>query len=299
VSRRVAAFALALLGASRASGQVAPPVFTARVESVYVDVVVTRSGRPVPGLAASDFELRDEGVVQQLELVSAETRPLTALLVFDTSSSMEGKRMEALRAAGAAFLDGLRPGDSAGLVTFSEEIAYRARPATDRAPVREALARIQAGGATAVLDALFVAISLADTGTRPLVVLFSDGEDNVSWLDSAQLRAAAERSNAVVHVVSWPEPPALTFGLPTAPVVETEQDRLLREIAEATGGRAWRADSPGRLREAFAGIADAMGHRYVLRYEPSGAAGSGFHRLEIRLRDAKGEVQARRGYFVP
>jgi VWFA-related protein len=234
-----------------------------------------------------------------VELVSAETRPLLAILVFDTSSSMEGERLEALRAAGAAFLDGLRPGDRAGLVTFSEEIAWRADPSADRDVVGRALLRLSAGGATSVLDALFTAIALSDTGGRPLIVLFSDGEDNMSWLAERQLRSVAERSNAVVHVVSWLLPPVIVHGLPKAPRAENEQDRALREIAALTGGRDWSADSPAQLREAFAAIADAMGHRYVLRFEPQGAGRGGFHHLGVRLRTAKGDVQARRGYWLP
>jgi Ca-activated chloride channel family protein len=198
-----------------------------------------------------------------------------------------------------AFLDGLRPGDRAGLVTFSEEIAWRADPSADRDAVGRALLRLSAGGATSVFDALFAAITLSDTGERPLVVLFSDGEDNMSWLGERQLSSVAERSNAVVHVVSWLLPPVVVHGLPKAPRAENEQDRALREIAELTGGRAWSADSPAQLREAFAAIADAMGHRYVLRFEPQGAGRGGFHRLSVRLRSAKGDVQARRGYWLP
>lgn len=282
-----------------ALAQEPPPVFRASVEAVFVDVVVTKSSRPVPGLLAADFLLKDDGVPQRLELVSAETRPLTGLLVFDTSSSMEENRLSALRLAGEAFLDGLRPSDPAGLIAFSEEIAWQARPSTDRAALKGALAGLKAGGATSVLDALFVAISLADTGSRPLIVLFTDGEDNTSWLGAPELRAVADRSNALIHVVSWQRKPLLVRGKLDAPALESEQDRALREIAESTGGKAWRTDSPARLREAFAAISDAMGHRYVLRYEPEGVAHSGLHRLEIGLRTAKGDVQARRGYWVP
>jgi VWFA-related protein len=282
-----------------ALAQEPPPVFRAGVEAVFVDVVVTRGGRPLPGLLAKDFLLKDDGVPQRLELVSAETRPLTSLLVFDTSSSMEEDRLSALRLAGEAFLDGLRPADPAGLLAFSEEIAWQSRPSTDRGAIKSALAGLKAGGATSVLDALFVAISLADTGSRPLIVLFTDGEDNTSWLGAPELRSVADRSNALIYVVSWQPKPVLVRGKLDAPPLESEQDRALREIAESTGGKVWRADSPARLREAFAAISDAMGHRYVLRYEPEGVGHTGLHHMEVGLCCAKGDVQARRGYWVP
>src|SRR5262245_38490655 len=153
----------------------APPVFRASVDSVYVDVVATRSGRAVPGLQASNFELKDNGVRQVVELVSAESQPLRAVLVFDTSESLRGDRLVALRAAGNAFLDGLRPGDQAALVGFSEEIAWLSPLTTDKAAVRRALEKLQAAGTTAWLDALYAAVTLSEAEGRSLIVVFTDG----------------------------------------------------------------------------------------------------------------------------
>jgi VWFA-related protein len=187
---RRAGLALAIALAATSPGRAqAPPIFRAQVEGVYVDVFVTRSGQPVPGLHAADFDLRDNRVPQQVELLSAESRPVLAVLVFDTSSSMDGERLVALRAAGEAFLDGLGPADQAALVSFSEQITWLAEPTPDKSVVRSALASLRARGATSVYDALFSAITLSDQSLRPLIVLFTDGEDNTSWLGEHQLRA--------------------------------------------------------------------------------------------------------------
>ena len=126
--------------------------------------------------------------------------------MFDTSSSMAGDRIEALRAAGEAFLDGLRPADEAGLVAFSEDVFWLADPTSDKAAVRRALSRLRAEGATSVYDALYAAITLSEGELRPLIVLFTDGEDNTSWLGDADLRIVVQRSNALVHVVGWRPP---------------------------------------------------------------------------------------------
>jgi VWFA-related protein len=289
----------ALAAAGSAQSPPKPVEFRSQVAAVYVDAFVTRGGKPVPDLRASDFELRDNGVPQQLELLSAESRPVKAVLVFDTSSSMAGDRIEALRAAGEAFLDGLRPADQAGLLAFSEDVFWLTDPTSDKAAVRRALSRLRAEGATAVYDALYAGILLSEGELRPLIVLFTDGEDNTSWLGDGDLRVAAERSNALVHVVGWrgwrpPLSPEARRKLPT----ESPQERALREIAEAAGGRFWDADSPARLRQAFGAIADAMGHRYVLRYEPTGVEREGWHRIDARLRGVKGDVHVRRGYWV-
>ena len=258
-----------------------------------------RGGKPLPQLRAPDFELRDNGVPQRLELLSAATQPLCAVLVFDTSSSMaRGDRLAALRAAGEAFLEGLRPADQAGIVAFNEDVLWLADPTSDKAAVRRALSQLRGEGWTSVFDALYTGITLAEGPLRPLVVLFTDGEDNASWLGYADLRLVAERSNALVHVVGW-RPPRAAGALPLPPrQTESEQERALREIAEAAGGRYWQADSPDRLRRAFSAIADAMGHRYVLRYEPTGVARDGWHRIDARLRGVKGDVHVRRGYWL-
>jgi Ca-activated chloride channel homolog len=288
------AAALGALHAIAPAGAQEPPVFRSSVEAVYVDAFVTDRGRALSGLAEADFDLKDNGVPQQIELMAAESLPLTVVLVFDTSSSVVGDRLRALRAASEMFLGELRSADQAALVTFSEEIAWLAGPTADKSVVRSTLARLHPEGATAVFDALYASLVLADRCPRALIVLFTDGQDNTSVLDEAQIRVAAQRSNALIHVVGWSGP---EIGGPNAP--EMPQVRALREIAEATGGRFWTAGSPAHLEQAFADIARAMSQRYILRYEPSGVERSGWHRLDVRVRGTKARVQARRGYWVP
>ena len=286
--------------APTARGQ-APPVFRAQVETVYVDAFVTERGQPVVGLTASDFELKDNGARQSVELVGIESLPLLAVLVFDTSGSMAGEKLLALRAASAAFLEGLRPTDEAALLTFSQELRWRARASTDRDVVTRALAAVQPGGATAALDCLYAGLTLPETKARTLVVLFTDGQDNMSWLGEAEVKSAAERSNALVHVVglraSTMEVASFVGRATTSTPIEPEHVRVLRQIAETTGGRFWEAGSPAHLKEAFAAIVEAMNTRYVLRYEPQRAA-TGWHRIELRLKGRKGAVHARRGYWI-
>jgi len=295
-------FVLCGLGATTgvsASVAQAPPTFGSSVEAVYVDAFVTRDGEPVLGLPASAFELRVGGAQQAVELVAVESLPLTALLVFDTSASVVGAKLTALRRASEAFLDGLRPEDELGLLSFSHEVRWQARPTRDRDAVRRALLACQASGGTALWDGLHAGLVLLPTRARSLVVVFTDGEDNMSWLEEAQVRAAARVSNAVIHVVG------LRSGTEVDPAffakhgrgVEPDHVRAVRATAEVTGGRFWTAESPARLRAAFAAIVAAMNTRYVLRFEPSARSGPGWHPIQLRLRGVKGEVRARGGYF--
>jgi VWFA-related protein len=289
----------------------APPVFGVSVENVYIDAFVSQHGTPISGLVASNFELRDNGVVQPVEIAASDAQPLLAVLAFDISGSLEGEKLAALKAASQALLQTLRPEDEATLFTFADQVDWLAPPTTDKSLIRRALDELKPGGGTPVRDALYAAITLPESRGRTLVVLFTDGVDNLSWLDWRQVQLVAERSNALVHVVSLQPPRMIAegpqgtvrFGNRMLPVegarpLEFEGSYSLRQIAEATGGRYWEAESLDRLRTAFAAIAEAMGKRYILRYTPENVKGPGWHKIELRLRGQKGDVRARSGYWV-
>jgi len=293
--------ALALALAAAALQAPTPPVFAVEVESVYIDVFVTEDNRPVVGLTASDFELKDNGVRQPVELVGVESFPLTTYLVLDTSGSVNGDKLAQLQAAARALLSGLRPGDEASLLTFDEEIRVRVPPTSDRPRLEGALAGIRPGGATALLDALYAGTLLASDRGRSLLVLFTDGEDNLSWLDARQLRRVLEESNVLVQAVGIvPEErrAALPETLRTREPPEAPHVRTLRGLAEVTGGRFWAASAPDRLADAFLAIVEAMKTRYVLRFEPGRAKRKGLHELEVKLTRRKGKVHCRKAYFV-
>ena len=280
------------------------PIFEARVEGVYVDVFVTRNGQPVAGLQAGNFEIRDEGVARPLELVGAASVPLVSVLAFDVSGSVAGAKLHALQKAGAAFLEGLADADEASLLTFNEELTWVVPPTADKASIARALSTLRPRGGTAVYDGLYAAAALPSSPARTLVAVFSDGEDNISWLDETRVKDALARSNALVHVVGFvpiplPSPPGSKKKPASTPAVfETRRVRTLRGLAEATGGRFWGAESADDLRAAFAGIAASMRKRYLLRFEPVSDGKGGWRRLEVRLKGAAGEVQARPGYWA-
>ena len=286
-----------------------PPVFGVSVDTVYIDAFVTRSGRPVPGLEAADFELKDNGVSQAIEIAGAEAQPLLAVLAFDVSGSLDGEKLSALKAASASLLGSLRPEDRAGLITFSDEIGWRVEPSADKSLVRKALDDIRPGGGTPVRDALFAALTLPETEGRSLVVLFTDGVDNMSWLGWKEVREVAQRSNALVYIVTL-EPPAVRaeetnafLGFrgpqPSAKVLEFEDSYGLRQIAEVTGGRYLVAASRESLASVFAAIAESMSRRYILRYAPQGVPRPGWHRIELKVRGVRADVHTRSGYWVP
>ena len=147
-----------LAGLVLAAAAQAPPVFRADVELVRVEVLVTRGGAPVRGLTAAHFVLRDNGRVQDVELVHEEVTAVDALLVLDTSRSMLGAKLRAVQEAAASFLDGLREGERAAVIAFQQEAKLLEPLTADLARARRALSRAEAFGSTALVDALYAAL---------------------------------------------------------------------------------------------------------------------------------------------
>jgi VWFA-related protein len=209
-----------------------PPSFPASVESVYLDVAVRREGQPVPGLTAADFVLTDEGAPRQVEVVEGANAPVHAILALDVSSSVQGSRLEALRGAARAFLEGLGPKDRATLLTFSHRVRLETAVGAAPADARAALDRTQPGGGTALFDAVFAAVALADRRHgRPIVVLFSDGADELSWLSEERLHALVRDGMGVVHAVASTALPAHARQ-----VARVELDDRGRDAREGVGG---------------------------------------------------------------
>jgi Ca-activated chloride channel family protein len=267
------------------------PHFTTRAEFVRVDALVTNHGTSIVGLTGDDFELRDNGVRQQVSVMDASTLPVDVALALDVSSSVEGMRLINLKSAATGIVDSLRPGDRAALVSFND-ILYIQSPLTDDfGRIRKSIAEMSALGRTSLRDAAYAALLQGDPNAgRALVVLFTDGQDISSYLTDSALIDTAKRINAVVYSVVLGTAKNLRWDAP--------QDAILDDLPRLTGGRRFSAEHPDRLREVFATILKEFRQRYVLSYTPHGVDAAGYHALDVRLtRGRKGEVRARPGYF--
>ena len=93
--------------------------FRSGVDVVTVDALVTQNGRALTGLAANDFELRDNGVVQEIDGVSVDDAPVSMLLALDTSNSVQGPTLDHLKRAAIGAIDALTPADRAAATPWS------------------------------------------------------------------------------------------------------------------------------------------------------------------------------------
>ena len=293
------AVALALTASSVRAQQ--PPQFPSEVRLVELDVAVTRDNRPAPGLAAADFEVKDSGVPQTVELVERSRARVHAILLLDTSDSMSGEKLQRLTQAARTFVEGLASDDAVTLLSFSYRVRILGETADSPANAGAALARLAAGGTTALVDATSAALALADPRRgRSLVLVFSDGDDRLSWTTARQALDAARQSDVVVHAIGFA--PARAGGRDRMGPLPNQALRLegapgfLERLAQATGGRLWFADTPGGLGAAFQSVLEEVRERYLLRYEPKGVPPGGWHPLEVRVRGMGLAVRCRPGY---
>jgi Ca-activated chloride channel homolog len=306
---RRAGVPVALLAVTTLASPAVPAgqTFRAAVDAVRVDVLVTDGGRPVGGLAARDFELRDNGVLQELDAFDVEDVPITLMLVLDVSEIVKGEPLEQLRGAVGAADDALSAGDRLSLLTFSDRLELRASVSEDRALVRSSARGVEAGGATALYDATLAGLLMRPRiGGRIMMLVFSDGGDTSSWLDPRTVIEAAQRSDVVVYGVT------LRPQVEQRDAREARQNRLERDwfevapaifgrhflpvLAEDTGGAVLVAEGE-RLRDTFVRVIREFKSRYVLSYTPRGVGPSGWHSIDVRLKTRRAEVTARRGYL--
>jgi VWFA-related protein len=280
--------------------------FRAGVEAVRVDVLVVDGGKPVAGLTADDFELRDNGVVQTIESVAVSDVPVSIMIALDTSESVAGHILQELKEGVRATAAVLRPVDRAALISFSNDVRLTMDWAGSPEGLPKALSQLRAGGGTALWDATFAALTFSDDtpAIRRLVLIFSDGDDTSSWLPRDSVLDKARRTDAVVYGVEirdvFRRPiPALhnRSGIESFKNVLTEDSPFLEEVADISGGARFRTSDAAELRKAFSRILIEFRTRYLITYTAQGVDQAGWHPLEVKLKTKRGKVTARRGYM--
>ena len=260
------------------------PLFKSGVETVRVDVLVTRDGRPVADLGPADFEVFDSGVTQRIDHAAFGEIPLNVVLAIDASSSIQGERAQRLRQACHRVLRTLRGGDEVGLVVFGDPVVIRSRLMRDLSAVRAAVDMPFPLDRTALVDAVQASIVMAESGIgRALVLVFSDGIEVSSYLSHDAVLETAKLSDTVVYGVS------LLAG--------RRRPGFLSDLADASGGSLVQIDSPDQIESTFERVLEEFRHRYVLSYRPSGVEHTGWHELKVRVKQRGTSVKARAGYL--
>jgi VWFA-related protein len=269
-------------------------VFHERVNEVHLTLVATDSqGRPWPGLAAANLAVADEGrAVADFQLRSANDLPLQVGVLLDLSDSTHSS-WPAVRAALTQSMEGLlRPSDQILMITFNSRIETErvlARPQE----IDESLPA-SGGGLTALYDTLYRACQhpLFSGGLEPhrsALILFSDGEDNLSYRSLADAVTCAQRSGIAIYTITVHKPNQWHRG-----------DGVLHSIAWATGGNDYVVSDLKAVQAALQAIHEELRSTYLLYYRPSiEQMAGGFRRVEVLpAHNADLHLRARSGYYT-
>jgi Ca-activated chloride channel family protein len=270
-----------------------------RVDEVNVLFIATdRHGKFVRNLNQSDFQFTDDHKpVQSIIAFRPETDlPIELGLLMDVSGSVQG-RFQFEKDAATGFLQHIiRPGyDKAFVVGFNKE-SRLAQDFTDNVPSLAAgIQHMRDGGGTALYDAIYKACKEkllrehSDHPIRKAIVIVSDGEDNQSSVTRAQAIEMAERAEVLIYAISTDDSGLILRG-----------DRVLEELASATGGRAFFPYKMKDITKSFAAIEDELRSQYDVSYKPADFDADGrFHSIQITALKKDLQVRARRGYFAP
>ena len=261
---------------------------------VLLNATITdAAGKSPAGLSQKQFTVFEDGIEQAITFFEAEQTPFAAVILLDTSGSMEN-RVTLARAAAIQFLDGLRRGDSVAIYKFDSKVEM-VQDFSGGGYMSDAVFDLEADGRTALNDAIFKASELlaARTEKRRAIVVLSDGEDTVSRKSADKATKAAIAANATIYTIDM-------APIDKSGPLRTQSLSALKDFASKTGGTFVSTSGGQAMRDAFKRIVEELGSQYTIAYQPKEHKKDGkFHTIEIRVTRPNLTIRTRKGYNSP
>jgi len=276
-------------------------------EVVVHATVLDKRGHVVNDLNKDDFRIYEDGAAQNLTHFSHADVPVTMGIVIDDSGSMKDKR-QAVNSAALIFAKTSNPQDQVFVVNFND-VYYLDTPgdfASNIEDLKSALDKIDSRGGTALRDAVIASLDHMKLGNRDKKVLLviTDGEDNASRYTSEELMTRSQKSNAVIYTIGLLGSDETSNLFKIHGGEAHRAAKVLRELAEATGGDAYFPLSLDEVESTCRQIAHDIRNQYTLVYKPSNLKKDGTFRnirVDAFLPHTKSKlvVRTRPGYFAP
>jgi VWFA-related protein len=256
--------------------------------------VMDRNGRAIGGMRESDFTVYENGLQRQVTNVLPTNEPFNLVLLLDVSGSVE-ERMDFIRKAARDFLRATSPQDRIAIISFRDDIQVISNFSTDRQMLSRKLDEIDAGGGTALYDA--IGYVLADTlkqlrGERTAIVIMSDGDDNKSFVPFPAILEATMESGALIYPLyvpsglipesSVPKPEITIDPLRTRYLtLTTRAEEEARKLAAASGGVYYPIRRMADLQKAYDDVVVQLRTAYTITYA-SNSTPAGARRVRVR-----------------
>jgi len=252
----------------------------------------------VTGLEKDNFQLTDNGQLQQIRHFSSEDAPISLGVIFDISGSMSDK-IDKSRDAVVEFFRTANPQDEFFCVTFSDKPELLADFTQSVEDIQSKLVYAVPKGRTALLDAIYLGMNRMRKARyqRKALLIISDGGDNHSRYTEGEIRSMVKEADVQIYGIGL-------FDRDFKTPEEREGPALLSEITEVTGGRTFTIDAPSELADVATKIGIELRNQYVLGYRPTNPARDGkWRKIKVKLIPPKGlpplHVYAKTGYYAP
>lgn len=283
-----------LLADGSASSQNEDDVISVDASIVVLNVAITdANGKAVLGLNQKQFKIFEDGIEQEIQSFESATTPFAAVILLDTSGSME-ERVALARSAAIQFLDGLRTTDEAAIFNFDSKVQL-VQDFSNSRDLREQAFDLKANGMTALNDAIVMASKKLSTRDekRRAIVLLSDGADTVSKTSSDKAMKAALAAGATVYTIDM-------SAIDTPGKERIQNQAVLKNFAEKSGGRFIAVPGGIAMRNAFKQIVAELGEQYTVAYSPTNAKKDGKWRsIVVDVARPYLSIRTRKGYNGP
>jgi Ca-activated chloride channel homolog len=283
-----------------------PVVVRVAVNLVLVDATVkNKSGQIMANLKKDDFELREDGVVQNIQIFSRDEIPLNVALVLDLSDSI-GPFLGPLRDAATTALAALKPEDQVALFTFSTEAELRVPFTNDKNAIAQQISTFHSGGATNINDGIFVAaknfLGTPPKGRRIIILISDDVGTDAGGQGTHDIVTESIAADAVLYNLKIPgyNPPATRLAASMIPGLVD-----IRKVMDQTGGEIFDVQDIAHLDAVFRELIVRIKTRYTLGYYTQATAAAGKpHKLDLRLAPSFGKkgrdylILAKNGFYV-
>jgi Ca-activated chloride channel family protein len=251
--------------------------------------VLDRENRPVRDLEESDFKVFEDDVQQQIaRFERLENLPIHVAVMLDVSASMEPNLTQTKAAALEFFEHVITPRDRGALIVFNDHPLLAVKLTNQIPALAGGLAGLKAERGTSLYDSVVFSLFYFNgvKGQRAIVLL-SDGKDEGSRFNVEETLDFARRAGIAIY----------SIGL-NIPRSESEARKVLKKLAEETGGRNFFIKDTSELTGIYDAIQLELRSRYLLAYQSSNAT----RELRFRLVDLKVDrpgldAKTIRGYY--
>ena len=257
-----------------------------------------KKGQLITDLTQSDFKIFENNKLQEISNFAHETDlPITVALVIDTSTSIRDKFKYEQEAAIDFFQTTIRRKKDKGLLlSFDSNIELLHDFTDDPDALTKSVKALKPGGGTKMFDAIFQVCEeklKGEVGSRKILILISDGDDNLSSESFESTLEMAQRANVSIFAISTNS--SAFFGMSSP-----KNDKVLKRLAEETGGRAFFPLKIDELAQSFQDISQELRSQYSLAYRSNnGNRDGGFRSIKIDTDQRGLRVTVRKGYYAP